>query len=208
MGRRISRFIAGRSLLSQLTARRLNAILDAIEESKPIAGRGLQMRQTSGGIVLDNTQKGGGGGVTVTGGSVSYPFDMTVVPNATTPETHIDVTFKVGSVGYILPSNIFTAHTITNTDSYWVYADCVTGSGRISSSTINFSLTEKAEPAPTANVPPSTFSVLLGYVVAGQALNIIKKNPVPWSGVRYQLQRPAPIAPGEPAWDYYYSWTW
>ena len=57
-------------------------------------------------------------------------------------------------------------------------------------------------------MPPSTFSVLIGYVVNGQALNILKRNPVPYAAVRYQLQRTGPIPVGEPAWDYYYAWTW
>lgn len=148
---------------------------------------------------LSGGDAGGGGSSTV------YPFDMTIVPNG---GSQVDVTFEPGYCSVLLPTAMFSTFTINNTGAYWVYLACTVSSGEVSSAVLTVSASDPGPNSVTVNAPPTSFNILLGYILDGVGYNLMKDSVFPSASVRFQSDRTPPIAPGESAIDYYYGWSW
>jgi len=150
----------------------------------------------------------GGGGGGDSSPPIVYPFDMTVAPNASNPSTQIDVTFEPGTCAGLLPSSIFDVHTVANSGAYWVYLACTTANAMIDSCALTISASDPGDNGAGENAPPPNPNVLVGYILDGVAYNLLKQNAYPVANVLFQTDRTPPINPGEPAYDYYYAWSW
>lgn len=203
-GHRLERFIRGLPLEDQLSARRMNEILNAIESAYPIAGRGIATRSGPGGTAISWIGKAGKGGSAAS----PLPWDITLVDNATNPSTESDATLYPGTVSDILPSNMFSTATILKANTYWIVLNVTQASGKITALTISYDGTAPAENDVTANAPPLTFKILVGYVLANVGYNVMQRSLSPYANVRYRTAKTPPVSPGESAWDFFYGWSW
>lgn len=89
------KFEAGKPLLDQLTAERLNAMLDAIDRNRPKPGDNMTSTATPGGVIL-RAQPGGEGG-----GSSPHPFKVTKGP--TSEDEDAKVFIRTGAVLGVIP---------------------------------------------------------------------------------------------------------
>lgn len=90
------RFQSGRPLLREISADRLNTILQEIRRVRPLPGRGITIRQTGDGCSIDLAAKVGGGGGTAA--QSSFPFQV--------------VSTKVGGTTYLGVNHYSTLGTV------------------------------------------------------------------------------------------------
>lgn len=89
---RLARFNAGQPLFEQLSAERLNALVDAIDRATPIAGDNMTSQAIPTGVIHRSNAKS-------TGGNLSFPFKVT----AGSRETTAGVFIKPGRVAGLSP---------------------------------------------------------------------------------------------------------
>jgi hypothetical protein len=93
------KFGGAKRLVDEVTAQRLNAMLDEIRRTRPLPGRGISVRQESHGVRIDALGKGGGGGAA----QKRQPWDIYV------SKKEEDGSFKLrvrpGLIAGVLPSN-------------------------------------------------------------------------------------------------------
>lgn len=105
------KFTAGEPLLQQLTAARLNAILDAIDRNRVEFGDNITGQRTPGGTIV-RTKLGTGGGAAGT-----FPFELIEGTDEADPPLPT-VSFTVGKIGNSIPTLYGT--TLTDTPKHSV----------------------------------------------------------------------------------------
>jgi hypothetical protein len=159
-------------------------------------GPGYTFLRSSGGYSLNIS---GGGGPSA---PVKSPWDQIV---SSQTSTTITFRFQPGSVGGVMPSNIFTDFTATLTDTKWFWVDATTTAGSVSSCTISSGSTQPAPGTAAADAPPSSFKVLIGVSVNGTYFNVLKKNI---SAVPVESYRTSRTGAGPFELPYTSYWNW
>jgi hypothetical protein len=141
----------------------------------------------------------GGGGPTA---PVKSPWDQSVSSQTTTT---ITFKFQPGSVGGVMPSNIFTDFTAPVSGTTWFWVEATTTAGSVSSCTISSGSTQPAPGTAAADAPPSSFKVLIGVSVNGTYFNVLKKNI---SAVPVESYRTSRTGAGPFELPYTSYWNW
>lgn len=177
--RSLKRFQAGKPLISQLTASRLNQILEALEERTPMQGKGTRLNATTRGFSYsatpgrgagagrgpmpwklsagaDNAIKVYPGAVTLAGRSIMPTIDGIAMDNDPQPELQANGSTRVW-LRVVTAWNLGTAeHTVGGLNNQAEY-NIVTSINEIVSVTIVASFAEPGDS--TYCIPPSNQSI-------------------------------------------------
>jgi hypothetical protein len=196
------RFQSARPLLQEITAERLNAILQEIQRNKPLPGRGITTRQEGGGVRVDlaATQRGSIAAQTF------GPWDLIARPD---PESESEtppylVTVQPGTLSGFLPTNWDDEFTVAATGLHYAKAVVATDGKDITSVTLEIDTTAPVPQTPTVYAVESSIDVLFGMFVEGQAFRTIpagnmQRSPVVWFSAPRQDS-----LPGESQFDEYF----
>lgn len=195
-------FSGQKPLLKEVTAERLNAILQEIKRNKPIPGRGITTRATGTGISIDLAART----VAAAPQSVSrQPFDLIATKDAS-PATTYSVTVRPGTLNGILPSNWSATFTCAATGIYYAKAVITTDGTAVTAVSIECNTTAPTVQAPQAFGVETTIRYLFGLFSAGSVYRVIgdghiSLNPSVWM----TKAKASPAAPGELPWVQYYQ---
>jgi hypothetical protein len=193
-------FEGGRKLTREVTAARLNQILEEIRRAKPLPGVGITTRQEVGGVRIDNI--GGGGGPAAA--SRRQPWDIYV------SKKEEDGSFKLrvqpGTLSRILPSN-WDAEFEAQADTLYFGLVNVETDGRFVTSAVIDLATEVPErPEPVKEQVPPSVSILFGLFKDGKNYNLSGGGDI---GARPVIELVAsadpPAEAGQAPWELYYS---
>jgi hypothetical protein len=158
-------------------------------------GSGYTFVRSSGGYSLNVS----GGGPTAPAKS---PWDQIVTSQISGT---ITFRFQPGSVGGVMPSNIFTDFTAQASGTKWFWVEATTTAGSVSSCTINSGTTQPAMATAAADSPPSSFKVLVSVSVEGVYFNLLKKSI---SAVPVESYRTSRTGAGPFELPYTSYWNW
>jgi len=151
-----------------ITAEKMNTIIDALNELRVTSVVGGQFSRGLGGTTITvtaPTRKQASVQATV------CPF----TPTATAVSSGYDVTFQVGTINGVLPSNIFgkLSNVSTSSNKYF-YIKCTTDGKVITEAVIESDATLRTPVQPTADTAPEEFNIVIGYMTtAGLTERII-----------------------------------
>lgn len=190
------RFNAGRSLLSEVTADKLNAILAEIRRVRPRADGGITVRQSGDGtyIGLASVPTGGGSGV------AAHPFRIVQGESANT------IKVDPGTLNDTIATNWSSELSISSGLQYVILtASC--SANKIASTALSVTSTPTGEATPTAWSVPTEFKVMLGMVDktqdGTQIYQIVKNN------LSYGVSKRITVNQGSPELPFtnYYTWA-
>jgi hypothetical protein len=95
------RFEPNRPLLRELSAERLNAILQEIKRSRPLPGRGISVRQEGYGVRIDAQAQTSQSAIS---SAPPHPFKLSTVVDPETEETQIRV--RYGTIDGVAPTGM------------------------------------------------------------------------------------------------------
>lgn len=116
-----------------------------------------------------------------------------------------NVRFRPGTIGGILPSDMFADQAYTGSGTEYIYLDCSVTANAVSSATITI-----ASSAPTLGIAPvsgsfpTSFNWLLGIIQDGVFAMLHNENLAADPVERYQTAKASPTALAEP-FDRWYS---
>ena len=171
------KFQPQRPLLRELSADRLNTILQEIRRNKPKGERGITVRQDGNGtyIGLAAALPRGGGGSTAP--STAQPWDLMVTIDS---ESEADpkpwlVSVRPGTLNGILPSNYTSQTTVSGSNTNLHYAKAVVATDGQAITGVTIEIDENAPPLQT----PQAFGIsnpvkyLFGLFLAGTVYRVI-----------------------------------
>lgn len=203
-------FEQGRSLRSQLTARRLNDIQRSIPKVQ-YNGGGARVSHLGGQTFVQVPRPRPSSGTP----KAFTPFEIFATKNMVGLPPIWDGTYNVtlypGTVNLLLPSNIFNTINQAIASTQYVILNCISDGLAITSSSWDI---ESSAPTPldaVADSPPASAQILLGVIVYNaitdtiQIFQIITDNidltPTEW----IRVPRPG-AGPFELAYQIYYYW--
>jgi hypothetical protein len=149
-----------------ITADMMNNIIDSIRE--------CQLQSVVGGVF-----KRGVGGTTITlKAGQQQGQEQTLcpfTPTATATTSGYDVTFQVGTINGVLPTNILDKlSNVSTSQNNYFYIKCTTDGKIITEAVIESDTTLRTPVQPTADTAPEEFDILIGYMTtAGLTQRII-----------------------------------
>jgi hypothetical protein len=198
------RFLPNRPLLRELSADRLNTILQEIKRNKPKGERGITVRQDGTGTYIGlaaSLPRGGGGTIA----SALHPFQIFSRENPDNENQYI-VTVRPGTINGVVPSNWDIEEEIAEDQLNYVILDVTAASNGIVSCEISLATTQPSgEMAPVQWGLPTEFSVVLGLVENGQVWQIVADNLSYQSSKRITTTVEAPGL-GELPYANWYVW--
>jgi len=171
------RFQPQRPLLRELSADRLNTILQEIRRNKPKGERGITVRQDGNGTYIGLAAalpRGGGGSAAP---STAQPWDLMVTIDS---ESEADpkpwlVSVRPGTLNGILPSNYTSQTTVSGSNTNLHYAKAVVATDGQAITGVTIEIDENAPPLQT----PQAFGIsnpvkyLFGLFLAGTVYRVI-----------------------------------
>lgn len=106
-------FQAGKNLLDQLTAERLNAMCDAIDRCRPIAGDNMTSQSTPGGVIL----RGNSGGSSSQDPDITFFLSDATVTEGDPPETSNKVFVADGKINGEFPAGMGSSEYTLDLDN-------------------------------------------------------------------------------------------
>lgn len=194
----------GQRIADALTAERLNAIMASIRAiargDNVIAGRGLRKATVSDGVLLTNS---GIGSRVTAGAAETCPFDITI---ATDELLGLYATFRAGTINQLLPDNYLSGVVVPDTGTKYLVLNCTASNGQITGATFTADDDPPDAIEPFAGQPPTTFAILIGVVIDGEAVKVWGCGNIQALGIEsFRLQKVTPVAGGLP-YDVYYTW--
>jgi hypothetical protein len=176
------RFQPNRPLLRELSADRLNTILQEIKRNKPKGERGITVRQDGTGTYIGlaaSLPRGGGTSTPAT----FHPFQITSFAD---PESNPEfpsylVSVRPGTINNLLPTNILDGESLAtfalpaNTFNY-VVLSCAAASNALTSCEIALESSPPSAQTPLAFALPTTYEVTLGIVYNTSVYQIVTTN--------------------------------
>jgi hypothetical protein len=200
------RFLSGRPLLRELSADRLNTILQEIKRNKPKGERGITVRQdgTCTYIGLAASLPRGGGTPTT-----RQPWDLIaqVDPDADPEDEDPPYLVRVqpGTLNGILPSNWDIEEEIAGTGLFYAKAVIATDGQNITGVSIAIDATAPTEQEPVEFGIESEVQYLFGLFSEGQVYRVIGSGNLTLQPKTWLVVSADPAAsPGESPYDIYY----
>jgi hypothetical protein len=200
------RFLPNRPLLRELSADRLNTILQEIKRNKPKGERGITVRQDGTGTYIGLAASLPRGGTSAP--STLHPFQIATGGNA---EDGFYCTVRPGTINTLLPTNTFdgdnlTQHSYSEDELRYVVLTASATNSQFTSCSISVDSTAPAAQAPTLFAAPTTYKVLLGIVRNASIYQIIYDNIVVSGKQHYVKDRATAAAPGFLPYEIYFVW--
>jgi len=194
-------FSGNRPLLREITAERLNLILQEIKRNKPVPGRGITTRASGNGISIDLAADLGSGNAPSS--VVLQPFDLLVKP---AEKTGYYVKVYPGTVSGILPKNWQDVTTCNPKGLYYGKVIISTDGTAVTSVTNELSLTAPTSQAPKVFGLQTKIEYLFGLFSEGHAYRVIGDGHISLTPrVWMTKQKASAAAPGELPWEQYYQ---
>jgi hypothetical protein len=195
------KFGGAKRLVDEVTAQRLNAMLDEIRRTRPLPGRGISVRQESHGVRIDNLGGGGGSGAAA---SRRQPWDIYV------SKKEEDGSFKLrvqpGTLSRILPSNWDAEFSAQEDTFYYGLIQAETDGRFVTSAVIDLATEVPERPEPVKEQVPASVSILFGLFKDGKNYNLSGGGDI---GARPVIELVAsadpPAEAGQAPWELYYS---
>ena len=198
------RFQPNRPLLKEVSADRLNAILQEIRRVRPKSGRGISVSQTGDGtqINLSASLKGAAGATS------QSPWDIVVESVQQGQEADITYTVKVvpGTLARILPSNWNDEFTCDEDTLYYGIARVSTDGQFISGVEIDVTDTAPEDQTIEKFGLNSSVDILFGLFKDGTQYNFSGGADIDVSArVAIAVSADPPSEPGQSPYDIYYK---
>jgi hypothetical protein len=202
------RFQPQRPLLRELSADRLNTILQEIRRNKPKGERGITVRQSGDGtyIGLAASLPAGKGGPSAT----THPFQITSTQNPDS-EGQCLVTVRPGTINTLLPSGILDGGGLVENaipKDQLRYAVLTAASDGQQITTASVSVESSAPSAQTPEIfgLPSSAKFLLGLVYNSNVFQVVFTNVSVTGKQQFIASKSSPAAVGELPYEIYYVW--
>ena len=182
----------------------INNLIDSIRECQIQSGVGYSFSRNSGGTTLTiKTQTRAGSGSQV---QPPCPFDIT----ATAVSSGYDVSFYIGTVNGILPTNMFAPITNVTTDQItYFYLKCSSDGKLITEAVIESDTALRNPQNINKDVAPEEMNVLLGCLTtAGLPLKAIACENLNLKIVPSIQEDNVSYVAGERNFSQYYSWVY
>jgi hypothetical protein len=194
------RFGGAKRLVDEVTAQRLNAMLDEIRRAKPLPGKGVSVRQESHGVRIDALGKGGGGGGAA---QKRQPWDIYV---AAKQEGTYTLRVQPGTLARVLASNYNDTFSANNTALYYGIARVTTDGTYITGVSLDITTSAPSQQEATRFGLPAEIDILFGLFKSGESLNLAGQANIEARGVNVIVTTPDPVPePGEPMFDLYFK---
>jgi hypothetical protein len=195
------RFLSGRPLLRELSADRLNTILQEIRRNKPKGERGITVRQDGTGTYIGLAAAL----PSAKGGTVSqiYPWDIYTVESDNSGYT---VRVRPGTIGNFLPTNWDEEFELDNDQLYYGTATINTDGVGITDVVLSMETEHLAPPAPELYALPAAIPFVFGMFENGTNYRIETDGTVAAPVVQSLIvEKDAAAAPGESPYNIYYT---
>jgi hypothetical protein len=201
------RFLPNRPLLRELSADRLNTILQEIKRNKPKGERGITVRQDGTGTYIGLAASLPRGGTSAP--TTRQPWDLIarVDPDADPEDESPPYLVRVqpGTLNGILPSNWDEEFECAGTGLHYAKAVIATDGQAITGVTIEVDTTEPSIQTPIEFGIDSSVEYLFGTFEEGNASRVIGDGHITLTPVVWLVTSAAPAAsPGESPFDLYY----
>jgi hypothetical protein len=198
------RFLSGRPLLRELSADRLNTILQEIRRNKPKGERGITVRQDGTGTYIGLASALPRGGAAAT---TRLPWDLIARPDpeSTSETPPYLVTVQPGMLSGFLAVNWDDEFTCNATGLYYAKAVVSTDGSAITQVEIQIDTNAPVQQSPELWAVPATVEYLFGMFTEGTIYRTIGPSHIEISPkVWITTEKAALPAPGELPYDYYY----
>jgi hypothetical protein len=199
------KFQPQRPLLRELSADRLNTILQEIRRNKPRGERGITVRQSG-----DGTYIGLAANFQQTSRPELHPFKITSRPNPESENSYL-VTVQPGTINGLLPTNTFSGaalqtQTIAGNSLQNVVLSATGDGTKLVSCQLTISSSPPATQTPGLYTLPSQLNILLGVVYNATVYQVVYDN-LNYAGTEVLRTAKSQPAPGEVAFNIYYAWA-
>jgi len=201
------RFQPNRPLLRELSADRLNTILQEIRRNKPKGERGITVRQDGTGTYIGlaaSLPRGGGTTIAPT----THPFQI----NSTKDEVGDDytVTVRPGTINSLLPTNLMDGNelngfALTADTLKYVVLTATAASNALTSCSLSLDSSAPGTQTPLAFALPSEYKVLLGIVYNATVHQVVNTN-LSVSGKQAYITDKTNPPPGALPYDVFLQW--
>jgi hypothetical protein len=197
------RFQPQRPLLRELSADRLNTILQEIRRNKPKGERGITVRQSGDGtyIGLAASLPAGKGGPSAT----THPFQITSRQNPENANQYL-VTLQPGTINGIIAGNWEDEFTVASDAVRYIVLKCTTNGLVVTSSTLAAENASPASPAAEKWALSAAFDVLIGAVRGASVKQVVTDN-LSATGVKRLTTEKANIELQQLPYDNWYAWV-
>jgi hypothetical protein len=199
------RFLPNRPLLRELSADRLNTILQEIKRNKPKGERGITVRQDGAGTYIGLAASLPRGGASTT---AAHPFQIfsTQDPDSDPENPTYLVTVRPGTVNGVLATNWDIEETCGEEELGYVVLTVTCSSNAVVSSVLSFdALAPSTEQSPVKWGLPTEFKVLIGLVRGPQVWQVVTNNLSYSGSKRITTDRSSPSL-GQLPYDNWYIW--
>jgi hypothetical protein len=206
------RFLPNRPLLRELSADRLNTILQEIKRNKPKGERGITVRQDGTGTYIGlaaSLPRGGGTSTPAT----THPFQITSFadPESDQESPSYLATVRPGAINQIISASHFDgadlAQISIDTDTLTYVVLTATSNGKeITSATISTQTEAPETQTPTLFALPTEMKYTLGLVYNDNAHQIITNNINVSGKIVYTKDRATAAQPGQLPFEIWYVW--
>jgi len=197
------RFQPQRPLLRELSADRLNTILQEIRRNKPKGERGITVRQSGDGtyIGLAASLPAGKGGPSAT----THPFQITSRQNPENANQYL-VTLQPGTINGIIAGNWEDEFTVASDAVRYIVLKCTTNGLVVTSSTLAAENASPASPAAEKWALSAAFDVLIGAVRGASVKQVVTDN-LSATGVKRLTTEKENIELQQLPYDNWYAWV-
>jgi hypothetical protein len=201
------RFLPNRPLLRELSADRLNTILQEIKRNKPKGERGITVRQDGTGTYIGLAASLPRGGTSAP--TTRQPWDLIarVDPDADPEDENPPYLVRVqpGTLNGILPSNWDEEFECAGTGLHYAKAVITTDAENITAVAIAIDTTAPTEQEPVEFGISTEVEYLFGLFAEGQVYRVVGPGQITLSPTLWITASASPAAsPGESPYDLYY----
>ena len=198
------RFQPQRPLLRELSADRLNTILQEIRRNKPKGERGITVRQSGDGTYIGLAAALSSVKATPT---TRQPWDLIATPDpeSTSENPPYKIRVQPGTLNSILPSNWDTEFNAAATGLYYAKAQITTNGTGITAVSIAIDTNPPSVQSPVKFGVATTISYLFGLFAEGSTFRAIGAGHITLAPAQWLVVSASPSAqPGEIPYDIFY----
>jgi hypothetical protein len=206
------RFQPNRPLLRELSADRLNTVLQEIRRNKPKGERGITVRQDGTGTYIGlaaSLPRGGGTSTPAT----FHPFQITSIadPESSPESPSYLVSVRPGTLNTLLATNTFTDAALTqfplqdNTMRNVILTAQSDGQQFVSCE-LSLDSTAPDPQEPAIFELPSTAKFFLGVVYNSSVYQLVRDNIAVTGKVQLTIEKQNPAQPGQLPYEIFYVW--
>jgi hypothetical protein len=200
------RFNAGRSLLSEISADKLNAIVREVRKNRPRGERGITIRESG-----DATYIGLAASVNAASAPrpAAQPWDLSARRDPTAdPEDENPpylVTVRPGTINGVLASNWDEEFECSSTGVHYAKAVIATDGKAITGVTIDIDTIAPSEQQPQKFGIESSIEYLFGVFSGGASYNVLSQSITLLPRLRLVTSADPAAAPGQSPFDLWYE---